>query len=367
MRELVNKLVLENLKHRPLRTLLTVLAIGLQVTLVLTVVGLSRGMIEASAQRTRGVGADILVRPPGSSILGLTSAPMPEKLVQFVEKQPHVALAQGVIIHGLGGFESMTGIDLDRFNRMSGGLDYVAGGPFQDDRDILVDTNFARQRKLRVGDKVTLANHEWTVRGIVGSGKLAKVFVRKNVLQDITANDGKISMIYVKVDDPSRIQSVIDGLKKQLEGYPVYSLEEFLSYIKPENIEGLSSFIAILVGLAVVFGFLVTFLAMYTAVLERTREIGILKALGATKGFILGLLIRETVVLAALGSFIGILLAFVARWVITALVPSSLAVVVVPEWWWRAALIALGGAVLGAAYPGTKAAQQDTVEALAYE
>jgi putative ABC transport system permease protein len=122
-----------------------------------------------------------------------------------------------------------------------------------------------------------------------------------------------------------------------------------------------------MVGLAVVFGFLVTFLAMYTAVLERTREIGILKALGATPAFVLGLLIRETVVLAALGSVIGIALSFVARWVITVVVPSSLAVVVVPGWWWRAALIALAGAVLGAVYPGTKAARQDTVEALAYE
>jgi putative ABC transport system permease protein len=343
------------------------MGIGLQVTLVLTVVGLSRGMIDASATRTRGVGADLMVRPPGSSILGLTSAPMPEKLVQFVEKQAHVAIAQGVIIHGLGGFDSMTGIDIDRFSRMSGGLDFVSGGPFRADSDILVDTNYARQMKLSVGDSIKLANHDWTVRGIVGSGKLAKIFVRKNVLQDITGNNDKISMIYVKVDDPKNLQMVIQALKGKLEGYPVYSLEEFLSYIKPENIEGLGTFIAILVGLAVVFGFLVTFLAMYTAVLERTREIGILKALGATPSFVLGLLVRETVVLAALGSVIGIVLSFVARWVITTAVPSSVSVLVVPEWWWRAALIALIGAVLGAVYPGSKAARQDTVEALTYE
>ena len=66
---LVTKLVVENLKHRPLRTLLTVLAIGLQVTLVLTIVGLSRGLIEASQTRTRGVGADILIRPPVPRLL----------------------------------------------------------------------------------------------------------------------------------------------------------------------------------------------------------------------------------------------------------------------------------------------------------
>ena len=49
------------------------------------------------------------------------------------------------------------------------------------------------------------------------------------------------------------------------------------------------------------------------------------------------------------------------------IVPASLPVVNAPDWWWKAALISLAGAVLGAIYPGTKAARQDTIEALAYE
>jgi putative ABC transport system permease protein len=365
---LVNKLVFENLRHRPIRTLLTVIAIGLQVTLVLTIVGLSRGLIESSATRNRGVGADIIVRPPGSSVIGLSSAPMPEGMVRYMEKQPHVVMAQGVVIHSAGGpLESMTGIDLDVFNRMSGGFDYRAGGPFEQPYDILVDTNFAAQRNLKVGETTELANTKWTVRGIVGPGKLGKIFVRKDVLQEVTANTGKVSVVYVKVDEPANAKAVVANLRSQLEGYPIYEMEEFLSFITPDNIPGVTPFIAVLVGLAVVFGFLVVFLAMYTAVLERTREIGILKALGATASFVLGMLIRETVMLALIGSVIGILLTYVARWVIVSLVPSSLPVVVVPEWWWRAALISLTGSVLGAMYPGARAARQDTIEALAYE
>jgi putative ABC transport system permease protein len=293
---------------------------------------------------------------------------MREALVGFVEKQPHVSIVQGVVVHSAGGpFESLMGIDLDRFNRMSGGLDFREGGPFQNDYDVLVDTNFAAQRKLQVGDTVELANTKWTVRGIVGPGKLGKVFVRKHILQDITANSEKVSMIYIKVDQPENMNAVIANLRSQLEGYPIYAMEEFLSFITPDKIEGVSAFISVVVGLAVVFGFLVVFLAMYTAVLERTREIGILKALGATSSFILGMLIRETVMLAILGSSIGIALSYLAKWVILSMVPSSLPVVVVPEWWWRAGLISLAGAILGALYPGTKAARQDTIEALAYE
>jgi putative ABC transport system permease protein len=76
---------------------------------------------------------------------------------------------------------------------------------------------------------------------------------------------------------------------------------------------------------------------------------------------------RETTLLAIAGSIIGIALSYGAKWAIMTFVPSSLTVVAVPDWWWRAALISLAGAVLGAIYPGTKAARQDTIEALAYE
>jgi putative ABC transport system permease protein len=76
------KLILENLRHRPLRTLLSVLLIAIPVTLILTLVGLSQGMLEDSARRSRGVGADILVRPPNSSVMSFSAATMPQNLVK---------------------------------------------------------------------------------------------------------------------------------------------------------------------------------------------------------------------------------------------------------------------------------------------
>jgi putative ABC transport system permease protein len=106
---------------------------------------------------------------------------------------------------------------------------------------------------------------------------------------------------------------------------------------------------------------------MYTAVLERTREIGVLKALGASPFYVLNILMRETTVLALAGSVLGIALSYVTRWMIHSVAPGSLIQAIVPEWWPIATGIALVGALLGAAYPGMKAARQDAIEALAYE
>jgi putative ABC transport system permease protein len=266
--------------------------------------------------------------------------------------------------------ESITGVHLDEFSRMSGGLRYLAGGGFSKPDDVLVDEYYARQHKLSVGSRLDLLNRDWNVAGIVEPGKLSRIFVALPVLQELTGNRGKLSQIYLKLADESKVDEMANHLRTgipELTGYQIYTTEQLASLISIDNVPGIKAFITVIVGLAVVIGFLVVFLAMYTAVLERTREIGILKALGASPMYILTVLLRETAVLAMAGSIVGIGLSFVTRWVIDVLVPASLQQKVVPEWWPLTALIAVVGAGLGTMYPAWKAAKQDAIEALAYD
>jgi putative ABC transport system permease protein len=362
----INKLVVENLKHRPLRTLLTVVMIGVQVTLVLTLVGLSDGMLQDQARRVRGVGADIMVRAPSSSVMAF-SANMPQKIMSVVEKEPHVVALTGVLTQGTGGFSYVTGIDLAQFNKLSGGFHFLEGGPFQHPDDVMVDSYYASEHKLHVGDTIQSLNRSWRVCGIYEAGTLTRIVVPLDTLQDLTANIGKITMVYVKLDDPSRTNEVIESLRAKLKDYQIYSMEEYTSLFSVANVPMLKEFIWVVIGLGVLVGFLVVFLSMYTAVLERTREIGVLKALGASPGYVLNILMRETTLLAIAGSVLGILLSYVTRFVITSLVPGTLIQAIVPNWWPISTGIALTGALLGAIYPGLKAARQDAVEALSYE
>jgi putative ABC transport system permease protein len=132
-------------------------------------------------------------------------------------------------------------------------------------------------------------------------------------------------------------------------------------------VPALKEFVWVVISIGVVIGFAVVCLSMYMAVLQRTREIGILKSLGGSDGFILRIVLAEALMLGVCGSALGIVLSYGARWLIHALVPASMQMVIAYDWWPIATGITLAGTALGALYPATAAARRDAIEALAYE
>jgi putative ABC transport system permease protein len=333
--------------------------------MILTLVGVSRGMLGDIAERSRGTGADIVVRPPDSSIINMSGPTMPQKIVNIIRAQPHVTLATESLVQSVGPLDSVTGIKLDAFNRLSGGFRYLEGGPFKGPDDIVLDEVAARQEHAHAGDIIT-QGRKWHVTGIVESGKMSRMFTDLDTLQDIYSSPGKISVVWVKLDDPANTSAVKAQLEGLLKDYKVYSIEEMTSLLTADNIPILKKFTYVVIGIAVIVGFLVVFLSMYTAVLERTREIGILKALGASPGYVLDMLLRETLLLAFAGTIAGILMSYGTRYLMNTFVPN-MTTIIVKTWWPWAALIAIAGSLIGALYPGFKAARQDAIEALSYD
>jgi putative ABC transport system permease protein len=372
----MNKLVFSNLVHRPLRSAISIVAIAIEVTLILLIVGLSVGMLNDSAERQKGIGADIMVSPPGASfVIGLSSSPMPIKIADVLRKVQHVSAVApvGMQSNTAGTLEVIDGIDLNpnssnNFGNIGAPFKYLEGGPFQGPYDLLVDDYFAGQKHVRVGDKQTLLNHEFRISGIVLHGKGARKFIPITTLQELTGSDSKVSMFYVKVDDPKNASSVADAIKRipGMQSYGVRTTAEYMSMMTVQNLPGLSTFITIVIGISVVIGFIVIFQSMYTAVMERTREIGILKSLGANKFYVVNVILRETLVLAVAGIILGFAISLVARAGIHHKFPL-MTIMMTSGWATRAAIIAIVGALLGAVYPALKAAQKDPIDALAYE
>ena len=366
---MVNKMILANVLHRPIRTAVSVLAVAIEVGMVVLVVGLCHGLVNESAKRVEGVGADILVQPPQSSFLfGLSQAPMPMKVGERLEEIPHVLAVTPVlfVVNSVANLSVIYGIDLTSFDRVSRGFVYHAGGPFQAPFDILVDDVYAKANHAKVGKTLNLLNHEFRVAGIVEHGKGARLFIPLATAEDLQGVQDKASIFFVKCTDPAYSDAAAEAIHKLLPKHQVLPIKDYMSLMTSNNLPALNYFITAMIAIAVAIGFLVIFLSMYTAITERTREIGILKSLGASKGYIIAIILREATLLAAVGILTGYGGSMIARKAILATFPT-LSVELTWDWRFYAASLALLGSLLGAFYPALRAAQLDPVDALAYE
>lgn len=368
---MMNRMVFANLLHRPFRTIISVVAVAVEVTLILLIVGIMLGMLQDSRERQMGIGADIMVQPPGSSLLmGVSGAPVSVKVADKVRKLPHVVAVAPVInqLTTAGNVKVIYGIDLPSFNAVSGGFRYLSGGPFQQPDDVIIDDLEAASRHLKVSETMDMLNHTFRVCGIVEHGKGARDFIPMNTLQDLIGATGKASIFYVKLDDPNNADQVVKAIKSipGMQQYGVHSLKEWLSLMTSSAIPGLTTVINVVIGIAMIIGFIVIFQAMYAAVMERTREIGILKSLGASKFYIVNAVLRETLLIAIGGVLLGIAISYGARMGLRARF-QTLPVLITYSWLAKATVIAMIGSLLGAFYPALKAAQKDPIDALAYE
>src|SRR6202162_1187464 len=368
---MINKMVVANLVQRPMRSLISVSAVALEVVLILLIVAFFYGQLNGSKATQMGVGADVMVQPPGSSALvGVTGAPMPVKVGDKLRALPHVAVPARVIgeLTTKPTLEIIYGIDFDSYNGIAPAFHFLSGGPFQGPYDVIVDDYFAGTKRAKVGDSIDILDNRFRICGIVEHGKGARKFVPLSTMQGLIGAPGHASVFYVKLDDPANVDSVVDEIKQVpgMENYAVRSMQEYLSMMTPENLPGFETSIHIVVAIAMIIGFLVIFQSMYTAVMERTREIGILKSLGASKLYLVNVVLRETALLAIVGIVVGTTVSAVARRIILIEIPTQRLFWSV-AWVVRATVIALTGALLGALYPAFKAAQKDPIDALAYE
>ena len=355
-----------NLAVRPLRCSLSVLAIAIQVVLILMIVGMTSGVMAEWGKRVEGVGADILVQPPGSSIFfAFSSAVMQQSLGQEIEKLPDVdEVSPTLAVSDPKTMIVVYGIDYQRFNALSRGFIFRDGHPFEGPDEAIADDIIAQTRHLKVGDTVTLVNHQFHISGIVAHGKGARFFIPLKTGQDIVGAENRVSMFYVR--SKGNTEAARAEILKLNPQNRVRSVAEYVTLMSSSNLPELKPFIRTMVALGIVISFLVVLMNMHTMVMERTREIGILKALGFTRVDVIGLLLGETAVLTVVGSLVGIGITYLTQAILKQTNPS-LSILLTPGWVVSSIGLALIGAALGAIIPALRASTYDPVEALAYE
>src|SRR5579875_2036198 len=368
----MNKLILGNLVHRPLRSIISAFAVAIEVIMILSIAAIMFGILNGSRQQSNGAGWDMVVHPGASTALMNTSAAAADvRIAGVLRKLPHVQVVAPANVKLTTGssLENIFGIDFDSYNALRPFV-FVSGGPFQQPYDMIIDDLQAASGKgLHVGDTVRALNHDFRVCGIVEHGKGSRKFIPLDTMDQLDGNPGKAAQFFLRTENEPQYQ---EAVRKEilstpgLEDWSVQTIQEFLSTLTPERMPGFNIALRVVIGIAIIIGFLVIFQSMYTAVMERTREIGILKSMGASRAGIVSVVLRETGLLAVTGVILGVAATYLLRILLHARFPT-LSFQITGRWVASAVIIALLGALFGALYPALKAARKDPIDALSYE
>jgi putative ABC transport system permease protein len=347
----------------------------LEVILILLLVGMANGSLRDTASRVAGVGGEILFKNSDTSfMLGVSPATLPLKFVDKIAKIDGVKTVAPILVQmeSTGGLTQIWGIDPVSFEAMSGGFTWREGKMFSAPDEAIVDDRIAADRKLQVGGMLDVLGRPFKVSGIVESGKGARVNIPLETAGEMISKPGYATLFYVKLTDKKMTKEIIGKLKEMFRGedgelkYEAIDADEWFSMLQASNAGLLRIVFNGIVFLGLCIGVLVIFLSMYTTITERTREIGTLRAMGASKSFIVAMVIQESLILCLIGAIVGIGASYLLTIPLRSIWPT-LTILITPDWVGWASLSALVSGVIGSLYPAYKAASADPIESLAYE
>jgi len=392
----MDSLIAANISQRPLRTAISIIGVALGVVLVTLFVGLARGMMHDAARRQSNVDAEVRFLPGGNISLAGNPLMLPQRYadailngVQPTADEPDIEPKPpipGVIattavgeyvqssVAGIG-FEMVDGLDYKSFVQCTH-LNVTKGRPLSDgetpgrEYEAIVDRYYAESGKdvggnpIQLGSRITVLGHEFTIVGVYEPSVLARVKIPLRTMQQLLGGAENCTFVMAKCERPELADQVIEQLRRYYPGNHVIATSE-IPALYSQGLAPVEIFLDVVIGLGLVISVLVILLAMYTTIIERTREIGILKSLGASKRFIVMTIEKEAALISAMGVLLGFVAAIAGKLWLEA--NTRLMVDLEIKWLVIAALIGIFGGVVGAIYPALRAANLDPVEAISYD
>ena len=331
-------LAFNNLKRRKLRSWLTMIGIFIGIAAVVALISLGQGLQNAIEEQFEQLGSDkIIIMPKGMGFPGTATSEsliLTSKDLKIIENIRGVEYAFGYLIkQGQAKYKEKsvinyaTGINAEDFELMieMGGLSIIDGRKLEkgDKFKVVVGYNHVYKdtwdKPLRVGNTIEIEGYDFKVVGVMS--KIGNniddnlLYVSKDVLKEILNVEDEESQIIVKASsgfDPLDIAETIERklrkLRDEKEGQETFSVQTSEQLLESfSNIFGIVQ--AVLVGIAAIsllVGGVGIMNTMYTSVLERTKEIGTMKAVGAKNSDILFIFLFESGLLGLVGGAIGI-------------------------------------------------------------
>src|SRR5436190_6813497 len=366
----MNSLVFSNMLHRPARTFVSVVGIGVGILQIVFTIGLTNGTMRDRAERDSNVGAEILFRASGDMGLSADALRLPVAMETDLEKVEGVAAAVPLAQNSVAakdatvGSRLIDGIPYDKYAAIAG-LQIVQGRKFVEGRDeIMVDTAWFARRKAKIGDKFSLYERDFEIVGAYEPSAGARIKIPLSTMQAQLGSEGRASAFLIKIKDGYTPEQVGDDLFTKFPDNQIIHTSE-LEELYMQGIPALSVFLDVVVGVAGVISGLIILLTMYTTVTERTRKIGVLKSLGMSRAGIALTIVKEALLISLGGIVFGVTATFLLKLALTKW--TTLIVQIDPMLILKIVAVGALSGVIGALYPGVRAANLDAVEALNYD
>jgi putative ABC transport system permease protein len=379
------KLAIKNLLRHKIRSLLTLVSIATSVALLFSIISFNRGFERGLIKELQRTGIHFMIVPSGCphevASLVLHGAVIPKFLdLNVFEKIKDISgielvspfLVTQLPNHERGRVDIVYGMEMSHLKKIKPAWQIEGLIPEKDDA-VIIGSEIASHDNIKIGDTIFYNKKPFKVSAILqktGSQDDAFIYMPIKALQEIMKKPDRVTAIGVKVYNPQLLTEITEDLSMKIPGIQVVTMGQVIDSLASlaSSAKILSLSIAVIVILISAMGVMNSILI---AIFERTQEIGMMRAIGASKFDIFRIIIKETVMLTFAGGALGIILSIIGSGItegfvrsFMSYVPSGRMIAFEPWLAGLCILLSLLVGILSGLYPAWKASRINPIEAI---